>query len=74
MFVCSKCLVPLAYSTHVDNTPVYEVGIAVQHLNQGKIGSSATQTYFTRMLVPADLVGDGHEMEAAAEAVTFAIG
>ena len=26
MFVCSKCLVPLAYSTHVDNIPVYEVG------------------------------------------------
>ena len=41
MFVGSKCLVPLAYSAYVDNNPVYEVGIAVQHLNQDRIGSSA---------------------------------
>ena len=72
MFVDSKRLVPLVYSTHVDNTPVYEVGIGVQHLNPDKIGSSAI--YFTRMLVPAAFVGDGHEMDAAAEAVPFAIG
>ena len=41
MFIGSKRLVLMAYSTHVDNIPVYEVGIGVQHLNQGKIDSSA---------------------------------